>query len=104
MAERSIKVEVAHAGVAEQALIALEVPEGCTATQAIQRSGILQRFVGLDTSAVGIFGKLLKAPASHVLEPGDRVEIYRPLLADPMEVRRQRAARAKAKAAQAGKR
>lgn len=104
MAEPLIQVEVVHASEAEQALIGLAVPQGGTALEAVERSGILQRFPGLSTEAIGIFGKLLKAPASHVLEPGDRVEIYRPLLADPMEVRRQRAARAKASAAQAGKR
>ncbi|HEY9150862.1 MAG TPA: RnfH family protein, partial [Gammaproteobacteria bacterium] len=73
----------------------LEVPQGTTAGQAIERSGVLERFPGIDlaTQKIGIFGKLNKP--DYVLRPGDRVEIYRPLIADPKEVRKQRAAEGK---------
>ncbi|MFF7710757.1 RnfH family protein [Pseudomonas sp. NPDC007930] len=94
----TLAVEVVHAGVAEQVLLALQVPPGTTALQAVELAGLAGRFPELDlaTAPMGIFGKLIKQPAEQVLEAGDRVEVYRPLLADPMEVRRQRAARAKA--------
>lgn len=99
MAEPGLDVEVAHAAVNGQVLIALRVPAGTTAGQALRLAGLAERFpeLNLAASAVGIFGKRISAPDEYVLEEGDRVEVYRPLLADPMEVRRQRAARAKAK-------
>jgi putative ubiquitin-RnfH superfamily antitoxin RatB of RatAB toxin-antitoxin module len=90
-----LKVEVAYALPDEQHIFALEVPQGTTAEQAIQRSGVLERFPELDlaTRKIGIFGKLNKP--DYVLRPGDRVEIYRPLIADPKAVRKQRAAEGK---------
>jgi putative ubiquitin-RnfH superfamily antitoxin RatB of RatAB toxin-antitoxin module len=90
-----LKVEVAYALPDEQHIFALEVPPGTTAEQAIQRSGVLERFPDLDlaTRKIGIFGKLNKP--DYVLRPGDRVEIYRPLIADPKAVRKQRAAEGK---------
>ena len=90
-----LKVEVAYALPDEQLILVLEVPSGTTARQAIERSGILERFPGidLDTQKIGIFGKLNKP--DYVLRPGDRVEIYRPLIADPKAVRKQRAAEGK---------
>ncbi|MBD1553780.1 RnfH family protein [Pseudomonas typographi] len=98
MAEPHIAVEVVHAAVDAQVLIALQVPQGTTASEALVLAGLAERFAGLDIAhcPVGVFGKLIKAPDEYVLQAGDRVEVYRPLLADPMEVRRQRAARAKA--------
>lgn len=91
-----IKVEVAYALPEEQVIVPLEVETGTTLQQAIKRSGILQRFMEIDlkTNKVGVFGKLSKLDS--VLRANDRVEIYRPLLADPKEVRRQRAAQGKA--------
>jgi putative ubiquitin-RnfH superfamily antitoxin RatB of RatAB toxin-antitoxin module len=91
----TILVEVAYARPDEQALLSLEVPEGTTVQQAIERSGVLQRFPEIDLAAtkVGIFGKLAKLDAA--LREGDRVEIYRPLIADPKEVRKKRAAEGK---------
>ncbi|HKI80616.1 MAG TPA: RnfH family protein, partial [Pseudodesulfovibrio sp.] len=61
--------------------------------EAVKQSGILERFaeIDLETSKVGVFGKLGKPQT--VLKPGDRVEIYRGLIADPKEVRRKRAAK-----------
>ena len=66
----------------------LEVPDSSTVRQAIELSGILERFptIDLETQKVGIFGKLTKLDA--VLENGNRVEIYRPITADPETVER----------------
>ena len=84
-----LSVQVCYALADEQALIALELPAGTTVHQAIEASGILQRFpqIDLSTQAVGVFGKL--KPLDTVLADHDRVEIYRPLLVDP-KVSRQR--------------
>ena len=72
------------------------MPKGTTAEQAVQQSRILQKFPEIDLAQnkLGIFGKLVKADT--VLREHDRVEIYRALIADPKEVRRQRAAEGKA--------
>jgi len=93
----SVRVEVAYARPEEQVVIALEVEKGTSARDAVLRSGILERFpeIDLDANKIGIFGKLTKPDTA--LRPGDRVEIYRPLLADPKEVRRRRAAEGKKK-------
>lgn len=90
-----IKVEVAYALPEKQAIIEVEVAAGTTALEAAQQSGITERFAGidLDNAKLGIFGKVVSP--GQVLAAGDRVEIYRPLLADPKEVRKERAARAK---------
>ena len=96
----SIAVEVVYALPERQKLLCLSVPRGTTAREAVERSGIAGYFPGLDLAAapLGIFGKALAKPQERVLEDGERVEIYRPLIADPKEVRKQRAARmAKAK-------
>jgi putative ubiquitin-RnfH superfamily antitoxin RatB of RatAB toxin-antitoxin module len=92
-----MKVEVAYALPQQQCIIALEVEPGCTALTAAQRSGIDQQFPEIDwqNAVLGIFGKLLDAPALYTLSEGERVEIYRPLLIDPKAVRKQRAAKAK---------
>jgi len=89
-------VEVAFAVPERQAIIELTVDRGTTLKQAIELSGILQQFdeIDLDRNKVGIFGK--PAKLTDELQPGDRVEIYRPLIADPKEVRKQRAAKGKA--------
>ncbi len=89
----TIPVEVAFALPDEQAIIPIEVPEGITIEEAIRRSGIQRRFPSIDLSRnkVGIFGKLARLDTA--VQPGDRVEIYRPLIADPKEARRKRAAR-----------
>jgi putative ubiquitin-RnfH superfamily antitoxin RatB of RatAB toxin-antitoxin module len=91
-----IEIEVVYAAVDRQVLISLELPSGSTAGQAIQASGIQQQFPAVDFAqcAVGIFGKVIGNPQQRVLEAGDRVEVYRPLLADPKEIRRLRAAKA----------
>lgn len=94
-----ITVEVAYALPTEQKIIALQVEEGSTAFEAVARSRIAELFPAIDIQSdpMGIFGKAIKDPKTHVLNPGDRVEIYRPLIADPKEARAARAAKAKAK-------
>jgi len=90
-----ITVEVAYARPDEQIIIPVEIEAGATVEQAIQRSGMLTRFpeINLAVNKVGVFGKLGKLDA--VLREGDRAEIYRALIADPKEVRKQRAAEGK---------
>ena len=89
----TIPVELAYALPQEQIVLTLEVPVGTTLGAAITRSVILERFpeISLEKNKVGIYGKL--RPLEYVLHPGDRVEIYRPLTADPKEARRARIAR-----------
>lgn len=88
---RLLRVEVVYALPERQVVVALEVEEGATALLAIERSGILQRFPQADPrrNGVGVFGRLV-APDTPLRE-GDRVEIYRPLIADPKTARRDRA-------------
>ena len=91
-----IPVEVAYARLEQQCIIKLDVAAGTTVEQAIEQSRILETFPEIDLAAakVGIFGKLKKP--TEILRAGDRVEIYRPLIADPKEVRKRRAAQGKA--------
>lgn len=88
-----MRIGVVHATPQRQVQLTVELPAGSTVAEAIERSGIRAQFPGLlvDPDAVGIFGR--KVTLDQVLRDGDRVEIYRPLQADPKEVRRQRAAR-----------
>ncbi|EGL55571.1 MAG TPA: RnfH family protein [Methylophaga aminisulfidivorans] len=96
-----IHIEVAYALPNEQVIIPLEVPKDCLVEDAIKRSGILERFpqIDLKTDKVGIFGKMCKLNAE--LNNKDRIEIYRPLIADPKESRRQKAEMEKKKKAEA---
>ncbi len=93
--DEKIDVEVAYALPDKQAIVTLQVLKGCTAIEAAQQSRITELFEGidLDNAKLGIFGK--QAAPGQILRAGDRVEVYRPLIADPKEVRRARAARAK---------
>ena len=86
-----IRVEVACALPQRQRIMAMQVALGTTAEQAVRKSGILAQFPIIDAAALklGIFSKAIKPDT--VLREGDRVEIYRPLQADPKAVRRQRA-------------
>lgn len=90
-----IQIEVAYALPEEQLVLQLELPAGSTALQAVELSGVCQRFpeIKLDDLKLGVFGKLKKP--DQALVTGDRVEIYRKLIADPKEVRKQRAAQGK---------
>lgn len=93
--DNKIAIELVYALLDQQLLLDLEVKEGTTIEQAILQSGVLDRFPEIDLAKnkVGIFGKLNKL--DYVLRAGDRVEIHRPLIADPKEVRKQRAAEGK---------
>lgn len=92
MASAEVHVEVAYATPQEQALVALVLPAGSTVGEAITQSGLLGRFpeIDLGRNRIGVFGVF--ASLQDPLEDGARVEIYRPLMANPKEVRRRRAA------------
>lgn len=92
MTVQVIGIELAYALPTQQVLLKLEVPGGATVEDAIRNSGVLVQFPEIDLvskNKVGIFSKLV--PLDTVLRDKDRVEIYRPLIADPKEIRRQRA-------------
>ncbi|MGI1678953.1 MAG: RnfH family protein [Cellvibrionaceae bacterium] len=98
----SFEIEVAYATPEKQKIISLMVKPGITALDAAEMSGIVIDFpeIDLSTAKLGLFGKAfgargLKAANEYELQPHDRVEIYRPLTADPKEVRRRRAEKAK---------
>ncbi|MCL6416034.1 RnfH family protein [Aestuariirhabdus sp. Z084] len=95
----TIQVEVAYATPEKQLIIPLSVPVGTTMLEAAQRSGISEQFanIDLDNTPMGIFGKSEPKPAERKLLANERVEVYRPLIADPKLVRKQRAAEAKAR-------
>ncbi|KAF1036844.1 MAG: Protein RnfH [Herbaspirillum frisingense] len=88
-----LQVQICYAAPGLQVLKDVEVAQGCTIQQAIMESGLLREQPGIDLSVckVGVFGKLktLETP----LRQRDRIEIYRPLIADPKESRRRRVAR-----------
>jgi putative ubiquitin-RnfH superfamily antitoxin RatB of RatAB toxin-antitoxin module len=90
-----ISVEVVYALPEKQEVLSLKITSGAVVSEAIERSGILQDFPEIDLASfkVGIYGKLAKLDA--VLRGGDRIEIYRPLIADPKEIRKKRAAEGK---------
>lgn len=96
MVESVIEIEVVYAAVDRQVLRTVSVPEGVTVRDALLKSGIGDEFPELDLAKcpVGIFGKVIADPEVRLIQAGDRIEIYRPLLADPKEVRRLRAAKA----------
>ncbi len=88
-----MRVEIAYAKPQEQVILSLEVDAKTTVETAIRQSGLLQRFpeIDLEINKVGIFGKACKL--EQILREGDRIEVYRPLVADPKEARRSRAAK-----------
>jgi hypothetical protein len=96
MVESMVDVEVVYAAVDRQALLSVAVPVGTTVRAALLKSGIGEAFAELNLAdcPVGIFGKVIADPDTRPVQAGDRIEIYRPLLADPKEVRRLRAAKA----------
>lgn len=97
MASQAFKVELIYALPDHQDLKLLTVESGTTVEEAIRRSGILEEFPDIDLTKnkVGIFSRLVKL--SQELRAGDRIEIYRPLLLDPKQIRQQRAEKAKQK-------
>jgi putative ubiquitin-RnfH superfamily antitoxin RatB of RatAB toxin-antitoxin module len=90
-----ILIEVAFALPQKQMIIPIKIKAGVTAEEAIKASGIIKKFpeIDLKINQIGIFGKLTQL--DHVMRERDRIEIYRPLIADPKEIRRQRAAEGK---------
>ena len=91
----SIEIQVAYARPERQELVSFKLPAGCTLRQAVEASGLMQKYpeIDIDGGKFGIYAKLSKPDT--VLRAGDRVEIYRPLLADPKAVRKKRAAEGK---------
>jgi putative ubiquitin-RnfH superfamily antitoxin RatB of RatAB toxin-antitoxin module len=86
-----LRVEVVYATPATQRRYAVEVREGATVREAVEQSGVLRDFPQIDLvrDRVGIYGRL--AALDDVLREGDRVEVLRPLVADPKTARRRRA-------------
>lgn len=97
MTEQMIKVEVAYAEPKVQKIVNVEIPEGSSAFDAVIASNIASMFEGIDpeTIPMGIFGKGVRKPKEEILRAGDRVELYRPLLADPKVIRARRAEKLK---------
>lgn len=81
-----MKVRITYALPQRQLSITIDLPDGSTVSDAIKRSGILERFhaIDMEKQKVGIFGKFVKLDAA--VEDGDRIEIYRPLTVDPKTV------------------
>lgn len=90
---KQILVEVAYATPEKQLIKVLSVSEGVTAQEAVLQSGIAEHFEDIDLTRakLGVFGKVVSH--DHILSASDRVEIYRPLIVDPKQVRKERAAR-----------
>jgi len=91
MAEPMIAVEVVYLDAEQQWFQAVRVAEGSTVMDAVLASGVASIVPGgqVDPERLGIFSR--RVPANQIVQPGDRIEIYRPLLLDPMEARRRRA-------------
>jgi len=87
-----MQIGVAYSEPTNQTWLSIEVPDDATVQAAIEKSGILNMFPNIDlaTQKVGVFGKLVKLDAA--LRPGDRVEIYRAITCNPMEVPRRNGA------------
>ncbi|MCC2615314.1 RnfH family protein [Aestuariibacter halophilus] len=95
MTDQQISVEVAYALPDKQSLLTVVVEKGCSVEDVIKASGVLRRYKDIDLSVnkVGIWNRTCKL--SDTPKDGDRIEIYRPLIADPKEVRKRRAEKAK---------
>lgn len=92
-ADADLCVEVVYATPDSQSVYRLHVPRGTTVRTVIERCGIKRDHPELDVDAcpLGIFGE--RVPPTAEVEAGDRIELYRPLIADPKETRRRRAAK-----------
>ncbi|MFC3032255.1 RnfH family protein [Pseudoalteromonas fenneropenaei] len=90
-----IKVEVVFALPEKATCLHIEVPEGSSAEQVVMQSGILEKCPEIDPTnlSLGIWNRTCKG--KQVVQEGDRIEIYRPLIADPKDARRRRAEKAK---------
>ncbi|WP_067041368.1 RnfH family protein [Moritella sp. JT01] len=95
MVSTKINVDVIYALPKEQITFTVSLEQGSTAQQAIEASGILVKYpeIELNKNKLGIYSRLIKLDT--VVEDGERVEIYRPLTADPKEMRKRRAEKAK---------
>ncbi|GGO74479.1 RnfH family protein [Bowmanella pacifica] len=95
MTEKQIRLEVVYALADKQALLEVVVEKGTTVQDAIRASGILKRFpdIDLNETKVGIWYRTCKLTDEP--KDGDRIAIYRPLIADPKDARRRRAEKAK---------
>ncbi len=95
MAAAEIEIHVVYALPSRQPVVSLRVSAGTTAVDAVRQSGLLSQHpeIALDTVKLGIYGR--RVAPDHAVSAGDRVEIYRPLTADPKAVRRERAERSK---------
>lgn len=90
----TISIEVAYAMPNEQKVVSLEVADDCSAIAAVEKSGLALQFsFELGAAKLGVFGKAVKH--DYVVRSGDRIEIYRPLIADPKAARKERADKAK---------
>lgn len=98
MVDDTLAIEVAFGLPHKQRLVALSVPPGTTAREAVALADLPQLFPELapetfENAPLGIFGQALRDPSQYQVAPGDRVEVYRPLLIDPKAARRERAKR-----------
>lgn len=95
MSEKLINIEVAYALPTKQTIVDIAIKEGTTVEDAIKASNILEQFpdIDLNSTKVGIWSRVVKL--RDTLIDGDRIEIYRPLIADPKEIRKRRAEKAK---------
>jgi putative ubiquitin-RnfH superfamily antitoxin RatB of RatAB toxin-antitoxin module len=91
MAEQTITVDVVYANAEQQILRHIELVQGSTVMEAIDASGIVELLPrgAVDPDRLGIYSR--KVSPQQMLQEGDRIEIYRPLILDPMEARRRRA-------------
>lgn len=97
--ENKLCVEVAYANPSKQKIISVTVNYGETVYGAAKKSCITEHFpeIDLDTVKIGLFGKVVPRPREKTVKSGDRIEIYRPLIADPREIRKKRAERIRRK-------
>lgn len=91
MAKEKTHIEIAYATPQQQVIVECDVEQDASPRDAVIQSDIDQFFPEIDKQLcdIGIFGKAIRP--DHKLENGDRIEIYRPLIADPKEVRKRRA-------------
>lgn len=97
--DKMIEVEVAYALPDKQKIYGLMVEAGTTALEAVKQSQIIKDFGEMDLgqAKMGVFGQNIKKPSEYILSMGERVEVYRPLIADPKAARRKRAEKAATK-------
>jgi putative ubiquitin-RnfH superfamily antitoxin RatB of RatAB toxin-antitoxin module len=95
VSEGLMQIEVAYALPTKQSLVDVAIKEGATVEEVIQASNLLNEYPDIDLSStkVGIWSRVVKL--RDTVKDGDRIEIYRPLIADPKEIRKRRAEKAK---------